>query len=887
MFEQQLVSAANSQSLESFLWSQAHFSKTGGVVKAMEFILGWIQGQAASPFTEERLKEIFTSIEASTKQFARYDFFQGQHVFALRTRFQELTSGSLDFLYLERLAIPHAQIDETMASYSTYVSSQDPQNYDTLLQKASKTYRQTKRQQSELELQLIKKQGESSEDYWYRVVQFIIGLSKKQRSSQIVPIFESALHEVGTFELWQQYVNNLFELVDSRLNMIVLRRFQQAYPQASQPYVELLNTSIMSIEEYKAQSWGLVVSDEDWQELQIAKLAYLTRKAENDRTLVSLIHTEAQTILADSWIHDTDSFHSVQRTIAAIYDTLEHGPGSDGDCNVDGKAREVWLAIVANYPREVENWLQLSCYEQRDTLEWPPVLRVLNDALNVSENFDWPERIFEEAMRVVQLHGDRDDYSRFKAKIEKKKIEVWKLRSSMAEHEPVLETPSASKRTADEMEDDDKEYEASDKKDTTTLARDREHLTIAAKNLPVNITDRQLRQFFKGYGVVKDIKLTVVGDTQQANIEFSSEDDIRKALTRDYKRIRGNEIRIQRLQNNTLFVTNFPPSYTQERLNELFGSVGGIASIRMPSLRFNSQRRFCYVEFTESSNAQAAVAIFHGKDIEGFKLSVLISDPSSKQSRSGANEEGREIYVGTLDFFKVTSDKLKQLFDKYGHVESVHLPLSEQNKLRGKKNDGYGFVVFKTPEEAQNSLQLDMVSFEGRVIHVSISKKKSELAEEKAKKALKDFSLSDSAIAVMNLPDTINTALLNEFFSSVDEVEEIILEPKHAGAIILFKNPQASGVLGLSLNGKNIGDYTIQIASVAELKRVDLEKKNTTTTATMLIPASMRRKRMGTMTNKPASQNSINSQPVSAPESAPAPHGGRSNDDFRKMFLNK
>ena len=114
---------------------------------------------------------------------------------------------------------------------------------------------------------------------------------------------------------------------------------------------------------------------------------------------------------------------------------------------------------------------------------------------------------------------------------------------------------------------------------------------------------------------------------------------------------------------------------------------GEIIEIRFPSLKFNTRRRFCYVQFKSSSQARAATEL-HGQVIGKLKLVAKISDPTIKQDRQGAMHEGRELYVADVDL-TATEDEVKQVFSKYGTVERVRIPTNVAGKSKGM-----AFVVF-------------------------------------------------------------------------------------------------------------------------------------------------------------------------------------------------
>ena len=112
--------------------------------------------------------------------------------------------------------------------------------------------------------------------------------------------------------------------------------------------------------------------------------------------------------------------------------------------------------------------------------------------------------------------------------------------------------------------------------------------------------------------------------------------------------------------------------------------------MRFPSLKFNTHRRFCYVQFESSSAAYAATSL-DGKVVgENLELVAKISDPSKRQDRTGPVEEGREIHISNIHW-KATEDDLRKLFSAYGNVETVRIPTKADG---GSK--GFGFVVFSS-----------------------------------------------------------------------------------------------------------------------------------------------------------------------------------------------
>lgn len=80
------------------------------------------------------------------------------------------------------------------------------------------------------------------------------------------------------------------------------------------------------------------------------------------------------------------------------------------------------------------------------------------------------------------------------------------------------------------------------------------------------------------------------------------------------------------------------------------------------------------------------------------------------------------IFVANLSF-RMREEKLRQLFENYGEVESARI-ITDRNTGKSK---GYGFVVMPNDEEAEIAIrELDNLEVEGRNIVVKESEDRPE-----------------------------------------------------------------------------------------------------------------------------------------------------------------
>ena len=120
--------------------------------------------------------------------------------------------------------------------------------------------------------------------------------------------------------------------------------------------------------------------------------------------------------------------------------------------------------------------------------------------------------------------------------------------------------------------------------------------------------------------------------------------------------------------------------------------------MRFPSLKYDTHRRFCYLQFQTSDQARAATQL-DGANIGGeLKLLAKLSDPAHKKAREGPMHEGREVYVANVDW-QCNEEDVRELFSSFGKVEKVRIP-----RKVGGQSKGIAFVVFsdKVGEESHD-----------------------------------------------------------------------------------------------------------------------------------------------------------------------------------------
>ncbi|KAG6709215.1 hypothetical protein I3842_06G120600 [Carya illinoinensis] len=133
-----------------------------------------------------------------------------------------------------------------------------------------------------------------------------------------------------------------------------------------------------------------------------------------------------------------------------------------------------------------------------------------------------------------------------------------------------------------------------------------------------------------------------------------------------------------------------------------------------------------YIEFYDAMSVPMAIAR-SGQPLLGLPVMVKPSEAEKnlvQSTTSVANASGghigpysggaRRLYVGNLHF-NMTEADLRQVFEAFGQVELVQLPLDETGHCKG-----FGFVQFARLEDSRNALSLNQqLEIAGRLIKVS------------------------------------------------------------------------------------------------------------------------------------------------------------------------
>nr|CCC93035.1 poly(A)-binding protein 1 [Trypanosoma congolense IL3000] len=250
---------------------------------------------------------------------------------------------------------------------------------------------------------------------------------------------------------------------------------------------------------------------------------------------------------------------------------------------------------------------------------------------------------------------------------------------------------------------------------------------IVVKKLPSTVDTYALKEMFSKFGRLTAIGLATdeKGESRgYARISYEKEESAVEAVRElngvsiddcsiTVERYQPHHREEQLKQYTNLYVKNLDPSVDDEKLKEVFAKFGEVTSAKVRDLGNNSSVGFAYVAYATHEAAAKAVEELDEKSStlakEGMKLSVcrFRSREERQRERERVRRERQQqhgkypnLYVKNFDD-TVTSEKLKELFERFGETVSVSVMMDKATQV----SRCFGFVSFKEQSAASQAIQ--------------------------------------------------------------------------------------------------------------------------------------------------------------------------------------
>lgn len=217
--------------------------------------------------------------------------------------------------------------------------------------------------------------------------------------------------------------------------------------------------------------------------------------------------------------------------------------------------------------------------------------------------------------------------------------------------------------------------------------------------------------------------------------------------------------------SRTVFVGNIPFEARNEDVEALFRPFGTVERVSMPQ-RNGRPRGFAFVVMETEETSVSAAENLNQVEFKGRVLRVTVSSadtPIASAPRVKDDAGIEKLYVGNIPF-ECTQEELEGLFEAYGKVHEIYLPVDQDSGLPR----GFAFVSLKDCDNIEAAIEAtNGMDMGGREIVVS---KPVARGERKAERNPNRVKLYVGNLSFDTTPDT-----LEEVFSEFGEIYDVFI----------------------------------------------------------------------------------------------------------------
>uniref|UniRef100_A0A4W3ILN4 Spliceosome associated factor 3, U4/U6 recycling protein n=1 Tax=Callorhinchus milii TaxID=7868 RepID=A0A4W3ILN4_CALMI len=357
------------------------------------------------------------------------------------------------------------------------------------------------------------------------------------------------------------------------------------------------------------------------------------------------------------------------------------------------KARELWDSIMTKGNAKYANmWLEY--YNLERAYGDPQHCRkALLRAVQCTT--DYPEHVCDVLLNFERMEGSLEDWDLAAEKTEAKLNRVNEQRAKAAAKEALI-AQQEEERNVDRRKSR-AEKKAAKKPSKKTRANDTEEVE----------EDMETESGIHGHRTIKKILETPASQKQKA-----------VAASRNVQKVLHDKSK----DKYTVFVSNLSYSIhnPEDRLKEVFASIGQIAEVRPVYSNKGHFRGYCYVEFSEEKEVADALRLDR-ELVEGRPMFVSpcvdkTKNPEFKVFKYSTSLEKHKLFVSGLPF-SCTKEELEELCKEHGILKQIRLVTN-----RAGKPKGLAYIEYENEAQASQAvLKMDGMMIKDHVISVAIS----------------------------------------------------------------------------------------------------------------------------------------------------------------------
>jgi len=251
----------------------------------------------------------------------------------------------------------------------------------------------------------------------------------------------------------------------------------------------------------------------------------------------------------------------------------------------------------------------------------------------------------------------------------------------------------------------------------------------------------------------------------------------------------------------SLYVGNLDQKVTEAILFDIFSIVGPVEGCKLIK---DKSTGYGFVDYYDHQTAALALQTLNGRNIYGYEVKVNWAFAGSHREDTSSHYH---IFVGDLSP-EIDDRALFNAFSAFGTISSDARVMWDQNTGRSR---GYGFVAFRSKEDAQRALtEMNGEWLGNRAIRCNWANQKTEQQNVDLSTVLNQTSPTNTTVYVGNLSMEVTDQMLRAIFGDFGAIEEIRVQRDKGFAFLRYTEHDSAAKAILGCHGKVIGQRAVK-----------------------------------------------------------------------------
>lgn len=262
-----------------------------------------------------------------------------------------------------------------------------------------------------------------------------------------------------------------------------------------------------------------------------------------------------------------------------------------------------------------------------------------------------------------------------------------------------------------------------------------------------------------------------------------------------------------------LYVGNLDTKVTDMLLYEIFSTIGLVESCKVIKDKNGISAGYGFVDYYDHETADRALTHLNGRKIYNSEIKVNWAYAGGQRGGEEAGATSKDhyhIFVGDLSP-EIDDKALFKAFSAFGTISDARV-MWDQNTGRSR---GYGFVAFRSKQEAERALQEMNGEWLGnRAIRCNWANQKQMSGMESNsadyETVFNQSPPTNTTVYVGNLAPEINEPLVRSIFNEYGFIEEVRMQKDKGYAFLRYSTHEQAAKAITGVNGRTIGSKAVK-----------------------------------------------------------------------------